>query len=93
MTIEAIVRRSRLYSCISTDPKPEGWAPGILLLETDTGVWWYTDDQRQWQLCYVPAAESVALATLVAATNTELAATKTRLAALERFLSPPQAGR
>lgn len=51
MTIEAIVRGSRLYSCMSTDTKPSGWASGLIMLEQDTGDWYYTDAQGQWTLC------------------------------------------
>ena len=89
MSIEPIVLRSRLWSCDKKDTKPEGWAPGILMLELDTGIWWITDDQRQWQPCYVSAAAHAALAGLVGEMKTKLDVAEARLAALERLQGPP----
>lgn len=83
MTIAAIVRGSRLYSCLSTDTKPEGWAPGILLLETDTGVWWITGEDRRWMPCYPTMAAFQALLTRAMVLETEMAAAKAEIAILK----------
>ena len=37
MTIEAVIPHGRLYTCLSTDAKPVGWAPGLKMTELDTG--------------------------------------------------------
>ena len=89
MTIESVVPSGRLYSCLSTDTKPDGWASGLLMIETDTGIWWITDDGQQWQPCYVSAAQDAALADLVGEVTTELVVMEARLKALEKFLGPP----
>ena len=52
MSIEQVVKRSRLWSCDSHDTKPEGWAPGIFMVELDTGDMYFTDTQRRWVLCF-----------------------------------------
>ena len=89
VTIEALVTNGRLYSCLSRDMKPSGWSPGLLMLETDTGIWWVTDNGQQWQPCYVSVAQHVALGALVGEMNTALVVTRERLTALEQFLGSP----
>ena len=79
----------RVSCCNSGDTKPDGWAPGLLMIETDTGIWWITDDGQQWQRCYVSAAQHVALVDLVGEVTTALVEAEARLKALEKFLGPP----
>lgn len=59
MTIRKIA--DRLWSCESRDPKPTGWAPGIFILEIDKGIWFYTDQDSEWQPCAPTVAQHLAL--------------------------------
>ena len=94
MSIEPIVLRSRLYSCLSTDPKPDGWAPGILLLELDTGVWWYTNETSEWNACYPTMTRHQALMDRAAALELDgeakavtIATMQARITAMQRDMS------
>ena len=79
----------RIWSGLSTDPKPEGWAPGILLLETDTGIWFFTGEDRRWMPCYPTQAAFQALLTRAAVLETEVATTKVEIAELKSRMGPP----
>ena len=93
MTIEAIVPRSRLYSCLSTDEKPIGWAPGLLMLEMDTGVWWYTDEAREWQPCHPTHTAFDALLTRAADLETRVSTQAAEIVTMKAEIVTLRTGR
>lgn len=95
MTIREATGRgnNRLWSCDSKDHKPDGWAPGVFLLEIDTGVLWVTQEDRTWKACHPTVPQYQVLmdrataleldveskAIIIAAMQSELAATRAAL--------------
>lgn len=90
MTIEAVVKRGRLYTCDSTDAKPTGWTPGLLMLEIDTGVWWYTNASSEWKPCYPTVIQHQALMERAAVLELDVEAKAVAIAAMETRITAMQ---
>lgn len=105
MTIQKA--NDRLWSCLSSDPKPDHFAPGILLIETDTGIWWISQDDHTWMACYPTLArhqavemrvtqaeiEHQVLQEVITNLTAELVATKASLKRVETDIADLKRGR